>query len=77
MKIEFETEISKGSWDTWETHRVKVDGKTFMSQSEGIEPEDVLFYRDLTSPHDCEAIINAVIAATKRGEEIEMVYTEV
>ncbi len=77
MKIEFVTfKRGRFDYDEEECHQILVDGKVRMSQWEGIEPEDTRFYRDLTSPHECESIIQEVIEAVKRGEEVEIVYDE-
>lgn len=75
MKITFLTETSGGDSDDGnERHVVLVDGKERMSQADWICPEDVRFYRDLSSPHDCEDVLKDVIAAVKRGEEVEFEY---
>jgi hypothetical protein len=55
-----------------EHHEVEVDGEVLMSQYEGIEPEDVCFGRDLSSPHECRSVIELVIKAMERGEEITL-----
>lgn len=77
MKITFKNEISGDSYETYECHSVLVDGKEMLSHYEGIEPEDARFYRCLTSPFGCEAIIKKVIEAVKRGEEVEIEHVEV
>lgn len=72
MIIKFVTEKSDGDCDHGiERHTVLVDDVEFMSQFDWICPEDVKFFRDLSSPHDCKDVIKAVIAAVKRGEEIK------
>jgi hypothetical protein len=75
MKIEFKTETCNGSFESWEVHQVIVDGKTVISQSENIEPEDTYFWRDLESPHNFASIIEAVVAATRRGEAVDIEHT--
>jgi hypothetical protein len=74
MKIEFKTRTR--SYEDEECHIVLVNGKTRLLQWEGIEPEDVRFYRDLESPHGCENIIKEVIEAVKAGEEIEIIHSD-
>ena len=75
MKIEFITEKYVGSWSESEIHTVKCDGRLIARQSDGMEPEDTEFYRDLCSPHYCDTLIKKVILATKAGEEVEFIYT--
>lgn len=75
MIIEFITHIDRESDYPYETHTVSVDGVMFMAQSEGMEPEDACFGRDLGSPHECEYIIKCAIEATKAGEEVTILYT--
>ncbi len=78
MKIEFRTRKRKHDpYDEHgERHIVFVNGQQMMSQSENIEPEDCRFFRDLSSPFDCQNILEMVITAVKNGEEIEFDYTE-
>lgn len=77
MIIEFKTITYDSVYDgPAETHAVLVDGKVWMEQYEGIEPEDVSFCRDLESPHSCERIIKAVISAMQDGDTIEIIHTE-
>ncbi|PCJ96643.1 MAG: hypothetical protein COA52_01170 [Hyphomicrobiales bacterium] len=77
MKITLVTITPKDEYEDYgSTHTVELNGSTMMRQSEGIEPEDVRFYRDLSSPHDCETLIKKVIEAVKKGEEIEIEYEE-
>ncbi len=76
MKIEFVTITRSHYGDDEECHKVLVDGKVRISQWEGIEPEDVRFYRDLASPHDCYNIIKEAIEAVKRGEEVEFIFND-
>jgi len=48
-----------------------------MDQIECMEPEDVRFTRDLTSPHECEDVIKLAIEATKTGEQVTFVHERV
>lgn len=75
MKITFLTEKHDGDCDDGnERHVVLVNGIERMSQADWICPEDVRFYRDLSSPHDCEDVLKDVIEAVQHGEEIEFEY---
>ena len=74
MRIVFRDEDLSDKWDDKHVHSILVDGKEMISQSDAIEPEDVRFYRDLTSPHQCENIIRLVIDAVRNGEEIELIH---
>lgn len=65
------------AWDDSERHEVIVDGVEWLSQSSDIESEDVEFYRDLSSPHDCEPLLELVIKRTKEGEEVNFLHEEV
>lgn len=77
MKIVFKTTIYGDDYETREEHDVIADGKCILSQMEGGEPEDNYFGRDLFSPHSCKELIELVIAALKRGEEITFEDVEV
>jgi len=77
MNIVFRTEIEDDEYDPRERHVVLVDGKEVMSQADWICPEDVKFYRDLSSPHDCEDLISQVINAVKEGEKITIEHETV
>lgn len=77
MKIVFRTEIKGDDYEPRERHTVLVDGKKVMSQADWICPEDVNFYRDLSSPHDCEDLIVKVINAVKEGEKITIEHETV
>jgi len=78
LTIELTTSTYEGDWDsTLETHSVICDGKTYLSQSEGIEPEDVLFCRDLCDPHDIEELLVKVWNAGKKGESICIDHKEI
>lgn len=77
MKIVFRTEIENDDYEPRERHAVLVDGNEVMSQADWICPEDVKFYRDLSSPHDCEDLIVKVINAVKECEEIIIEHEEV
>lgn len=70
MKITFKTVECGDSYDPREEHIVLADGEEMFSGSEGMEPEDVQFCRDLHSPFDCLKLIKLVIEKTKSGEEI-------
>lgn len=74
MKIKFLTEKEKRDGEDQECHSIVVDNKTIMRQAEWICPEDVQFNRDLCSPHDCKELIEMVIEAVKKGEEVEIVH---
>lgn len=77
MKIDFVTIRRTNSWgDESERHEVRVDDNIYMSQSDSIEPEDVQFYRDLSSPHDCWNLVEEVIEAVKRGDTIDMNWVD-
>lgn len=74
MKIEFRTVISENNdYDLpLETHSIHANGKVIISQSEAICPEDVLFCRDLASPHDVIDLIKEVIVEASKGNIIEI-----
>lgn len=74
MEIIFQ--ITKKRNSDLEKHSVIADGKIMMEVREGIEPEDVLFCRDLPSPFDCEELIKLVIDAVKKGEEVTIKCVE-
>ncbi len=69
MKITFKRVVGDSD-EPSESHYVLADGKTMISAHEGIEPEDVQFCRDLSSPFDCRNLIELVIEKVKAGEEI-------
>lgn len=74
MKLTLETIKYENKYDNdSETHRVLLDGISYMSQSESIAIEDVRFYRDLTSPHTCRKLIEEIVSRIKSGEELEII----
>ena len=70
MLITFKTIKSNSEYEPRDCHKVLADGVEMMSACEGMEPEDVTFYRDLHSPFECEKLIKLVIEKVKAGEEI-------
>lgn len=70
MKIIFKTVKGNSDYEARDSHIVLADGKEMMSAHEGMEPEDVTFYRDLQSPFQCKKLIELVIEKVKAGEEI-------
>jgi hypothetical protein len=70
MKITFKTVKGNSKYEPRDSHIVLADGKEMMSAHEGMEPEDVTFYRDLQSPFMCKKLIELVIEKVKSGEEI-------
>lgn len=76
IKIEFKTLKDEDDYCSRECHEVYLDGKLIMSQSEMLEPEDVLFGRDLSSPFEMESLIEQVHKRGLAGEELEIINTE-
>ena len=75
MKITFKTEVHDDSfYRTFETHIVLDGDEELFRGSEGMEPEDALFHRELPDPFDCEILIRRVIKAVKDGEEVTIEY---
>jgi hypothetical protein len=70
MKITFKIVKGNSDYKPRDSHIVLADGVKFMSAHEGMEPEDVTFYRDLQSPFECKKLIQAIIEKVKNGEEI-------
>jgi hypothetical protein len=70
MKIIFKVIKREDDYETRDVHVVLADDVVMMRASEGIEPEDVTFYRELHSPFECKKLIELVIEKTKKGEEI-------
>lgn len=70
MKITFKVVKSESRYEPSDCHIILADGKEMMSASEGMEPEDVQFCRDLHSPFECKKLIELVIEKVKSGEEI-------
>lgn len=72
MKITMLTEYLDSSNDDGqlERHSILLNDNEIYAQREMIEPEDCLFHRDLSSPHDCTLLIEMVIRAVKNGEEV-------
>ncbi len=71
MKITFLTERKSDDDYYGEKHSILVNEKAFISQRESMEPEDVLFCRDLSSPHQIKPVFLKIIEAIKNGETIE------
>ena len=75
MIITFLTEI--GDEDCpYESHSILMDGREIITISEGMEPEDVRFGRDLESPHQIEGFLLALIEAAQSGNAITIEHTE-
>ena len=70
MEIVFRTITRDNQYEPRDSHEILADGVKMMSAHEGLEPEDVLFCRDLHSPFECKKLIELVIEKTKAGEEI-------
>lgn len=77
MKITFTTE----DWDEYGDQKfaygIKTDFGYRLYASEGMEPEDVRFCRDLPDISTVKYLLTEVIAAVKRGEEVEIVEEEI
>lgn len=77
MKIIFTSE----DWDDYGVQKfaygIKTDFGYSLYASEGMEPEDARFYRDLPDISTVKYLLAEVISAIKRGEEVEIVAEEV
>ena len=78
MNIVFrKTRYTSDPCEPKESHAIVVDGKVMMGQCDWICPEDVRFYRDLTSPLEAEDIIKLAYIAGKQGEEVVFSHEEI
>lgn len=72
MKITFKRlEDRRHNYIERARHEVWCDEKLMFSGNEGIEPEDVMFYRDLPDPFDCQTLLEKVVEHVKNGGEVE------
>jgi len=79
ISLELRTIIIKQGlleWDTFEIHEVLLNGKVYLRQSENIEPEDVCFRKDLTSPHNFEKLIKVIAREIGRGKRLKIIHTK-
>lgn len=70
ITFKIENYIDDYGYASRQRHVVLVDDVERIKQHDWIEPEDVEFYRDLTSPHDCEHIIREAIEAVQHGHDV-------
>ena len=77
ITIECVTEVDTSGWEQSETHTVKINGKVVVTQSDNFEPEDVRFYRDLTSPFEVVRAFKEAIIASEGNLDFKFISTTV
>ena len=74
MTITFKTIDYSSKYESREYHEVLLDGEYQFSGCEGIEPEDVMFCRDLPDPFDCDTLLKRVVEHVKGGGDVSFEY---
>ncbi len=74
MDIKFITIDRGNDYEPCDAHYIVVDNKVLMRASEGLEPEDASFGRDLHSPFECAALLKLVHTAGIAGQDLNIIY---